>query len=524
MNVQSFPLERRISMLNKSQKIVAAQNMQSLLIQYLNRMIDYKSIESLFSEEMSAYLSFSKERIRSKAEIIRAFKTQQLSYCFRMLNTPAFMFDNHNSKALWDVYAFSFEGNKVRYSIEHFDVSYVEKGDRLFISDMQWDKLVDLVPWGCECISEMNVDPLEFSCCPSDCDPEDFVEIQKIQSRFSHFNRKNAIDLFSDHKPKFSVSFLAEGTKSGKREIAETLDMIGKEEIRRGAFIGIPLISTPYIVNEKDKNHACASWICMYVSFGEMNKDGKRAVALHLGRLKQKYVKENRKTWKIDDFDFEESFSFVPYYYSHNENSRYDRISKPERKWLFGCENMGGTYPEDVFEIESLIPQWTYRLRSGDQVTILDTIMNSREREISRSMRGFSNTRVYGADEFREYLINRQDKSFFTSMPAFHTATTPLVEVNAEGNYAKAVWLDHSISDLYKGKLKEERFLPYAAYIGKYEHEFVKEDGTWKWIGFGWEPLVSLPDYVCDTEQSGEWLDWKHKKIRYPKPFEKYEL
>ena len=170
-------------MLNKSQKIVAAQNMQSLLIQYLNRMIDYKGIESLFSEEMSAYLSFSKERIRSKAEIIRAFKTQQLSYCFRMLNTPAFMFDNHNSKALWDVYAFSFEGNKVRYSIEHFDVSYVEKGDRLFISDMQWDKLVDLVPWGCEYISEINVDPLEFSCCPSDCDPEDFVEIQKIQEK-----------------------------------------------------------------------------------------------------------------------------------------------------------------------------------------------------------------------------------------------------------------------------------------------------------------------------------------------------
>lgn len=519
--------------MNKVDIIVQMQNLQGRFVQLYN-CNQLEKIAELFdnSEEVSIHLYGKKIHAEGKSQIakeLEKLKSTRNNSSYGMdiltLNTPAFSC-KEGLKALWESSLFEYsQENLITYVIGHFDVEFIRKDNQLYFKELIWNELTAMVPWQCKKIEgfqqylnyqmEKNYNYSVFG--------DDFIEIQKLQAKFSQNNRNYAEELFASINvmPEMQMSPLFSCKCIGIKAIATKLKEIEENEKSRGVFQSIPLISAPVITIHKNGVQAIAIWMCINVSIQGTDNDLTNPVVFTLGRFHQELVKEKNK-WKFKKFKFETIGSFLPFEYSHNIDSRYDRMSRANKKWLYGADPMGGLYAKDVFEIESIFPQWTYRLRSGDQITILDKYLQSNERDIYKSLRAFKYSRDYGEETLRKYFVNRQDASFFTSMPAFHTATTPLVEVNETGTYAKAVWLDLSLSDLFKGKLKEDRYRPYAAYVGKYENEYIKEDGVWKMLGIGWEPLITLPEFYVDTVEFRGWMDWNHKELTYPKPFEKY--
>jgi hypothetical protein len=70
---------------------------------------------------------------------------------------------------------------------------------------------------------------------------------------------------------------------------------------------------------------------------------------------------------------------------------------------------------------------------------------------------------------------------------AVHMTCNPVVEINKEGTFAKAVWHSHGYCAIRMGKL-----LPFMC-LGKYDMEYVKEDGHWKIFKFAYRQTFMSP-------------------------------
>ncbi len=76
---------------------------------------------------------------------------------------------------------------------------------------------------------------------------------------------------------------------------------------------------------------------------------------------------------------------------------------------------------------------------------------------------------------------------FTPGFMALHMTCNPVVEINREGNFAKAVWHSHGYCALKVGKLT-----PFMC-LGKYDMEYVKEDGHWKILKFAYRQTFMSP-------------------------------
>jgi len=108
---------------------------------------------------------------------------------------------------------------------------------------------------------------------------------------------------------------------------------------------------------------------------------------------------------------------------------------------------------------------------------------------------------------------------------ALHMTVNPVIEINKAGTMAKGVWHSHGfVSMVGAGGFKQ--FLC----LGKYDMEYVKEDGQWKFLKFGYRLTFMCPYEKGWVEEpvgasiAGSPLNTPDKPTTYFMPYSRYRI
>jgi hypothetical protein len=149
-------------------------------------------------------------------------------------------------------------------------------------------------------------------------------------------------------------------------------------------------------------------------------------------------------------------------------------------------------YLSDYIAIWKLQSLYTHHMNRGAVKSIVELFADSPDVEIELSNKGV----LRGRDAPHRYFLRAGSKQPITSEIAarapgtlvLHTAVNPALEINAAGTRAKAVWLSPGITNLRADNQ------PIAAWnYGKYEMEYVKQNGEWKVLAFRWHQMFLSP-------------------------------
>lgn len=80
------------------------------------------------------------------------------------------------------------------------------------------------------------------------------------------------------------------------------------------------------------------------------------------------------------------------------------------------------------------------------------------------------------------------DKKLGAGHLAIHMTVNPLIEINGDRTKARGLWHSHGYCSLYEGGALKQ-FLC----LGKYDMEYVKEDGQWKILKFAYRQAFMCP-------------------------------
>jgi len=119
--------------------------------------------------------------------------------------------------------------------------------------------------------------------------------------------------------------------------------------------------------------------------------------------------------------------------------------------------------------------------------------------------------------------INRMQRS--PGFLAIHMTVNPVIEINKSGTKARGVWHSHGVCSFsVEGKMKQ--FLA----LGKYDIEYVKEDGKWKFLKFAYRQTYMCPyekgwvDEPMAASIAGNPMNKPDKPVTYHMPYSRYRI
>jgi hypothetical protein len=119
--------------------------------------------------------------------------------------------------------------------------------------------------------------------------------------------------------------------------------------------------------------------------------------------------------------------------------------------------------------------------------------------------------------------VNRMQRS--PGFLAIHMTCNPVLEINKKRTRAKGVWHSHGVCSLAAlGVMKQ------FTCLGKYDIEYVKEDGKWKFLNFAYRLTYMAPyekgwmDEPQAASIAGNPLNKPDKPTTYHMPYSKYRI
>jgi len=157
-------------------------------------------------------------------------------------------------------------------------------------------------------------------------------------------------------------------------------------------------------------------------------------------------------------------------------NERLDRLEAQNR------------YLSDYIAIWKLTSLYTHYINIHMPKSIVGLFADSPNVEIELSNKGI----LKGKDAPHRYFLRKGTKNEITSDDTpwpkgalvLHTALNPALEINKDGTRAKAIWLSPGITNL-----PTSSGLTAAWNWGKYEMEYLKQNGEWKILAFRWHQM-----------------------------------
>lgn len=354
------------------------------------------------------------------------------------------------------------------------------------------------------------------------------------------------MELFADRDEiSFHMPNLFDGVRRGRAEIAEELRVLEETEKRNGGnYLCVPLITSPVIEISKDRKSAEGSWLVMTYevqagAFGHGSPPYE--IVRRLGFLHQRFVKERSK-WKILDFDLNIIMTQSPFAYDcTQENTRYHRMSQPDHKWRYSLPQMGGVFPNDAVEVEAQLPYWLNALRRGELGDYIQEHMENEVQEIVfiSLFTGKEAPPVVGLESFLKKFTGTPFQ-YHHQQVCYHTDTTPIIEISADGRFATATYFDQSwtpydadtnidvrenlkFESNWNAETTAHKCVRSISLLSKYEHEFIKIGNEWKHVKIFWEPMISFPDWELAGAKSRGWSGSASSE-KYPKLWEKYNF
>ncbi len=108
---------------------------------------------------------------------------------------------------------------------------------------------------------------------------------------------------------------------------------------------------------------------------------------------------------------------------------------------------------------------------------------------------------------------------------ALHVTVNPVIEINKARNRAKGLWHSHGWVSMVEGG-QSKQFLC----MGKYDVEYVKEDGQWKFLDFAYRLTYMCPyekgwvDEPVGASIAGSPFNAPDKPTTYHMPYSKYRI
>ncbi len=442
--------------------------------------------------------------------------------------------DGVTALGTWDTYGYLTQQDDTfatGYSTQFFST----RVDGKFLSfDGEW-KLIELVWYIYSSMEPWLYDPMQDEARSKSLDeapippafqgrndPSDYYAIQRLQARFTHDRRKCAIDMFADcDDVRFRMENLFDGVCQGRDAIAQQLAALDELEAKNeGMYLSIPMLGGPVIEINEAGDEAWGSWMVMTydVKGPAFLQQPPYNIIRRIGRLQQRFVKEQGK-WKFLTFSLDIYMSQSPIPYDP-QTARFARMMLPDNNWQYSFGELGGTdsHPDDVAEVEALLPVWLNYMRRGDQLSYIQKHMLNSEKEIyfRSTMGGREAPPVIGWDSWSKKFVGPAFV-YYHRQGYCHSVTTPIVEISADGKHATALWIDHNWSPYYNLKPGhvETGHIPLFVFISHYLHHFIKEDGEWKHYCLIWDPLINLPDWY---EQVWDSMGWAGTETDYQYP------
>ena len=108
---------------------------------------------------------------------------------------------------------------------------------------------------------------------------------------------------------------------------------------------------------------------------------------------------------------------------------------------------------------------------------------------------------------------------------ALHITVNPIIEINKERNKARGLWHSHGLVSMVEGP-QYKQFLC----LGKYDIEYVKEDGEWKFYNFVYRLTLMCPYEKGWVEEpvgasiAGSPFNAPDKPTTYHMPYSRYRI
>jgi len=119
--------------------------------------------------------------------------------------------------------------------------------------------------------------------------------------------------------------------------------------------------------------------------------------------------------------------------------------------------------------------------------------------------------------------VNRMQRS--PGFLAIHMTVNPVIEINKKGTRAKGIWHSHGVCSLSANSVMKQ-----FTCLGKYDIEYVKEDGQWKFLNFAYR-LTYMAPYEKGWMQepvaasiAGNPLNKPDKPTTYFMPYSQYRI
>lgn len=530
-------LEGRTEFMNAN-AVVGMSNTFSALVNYTAAGVLEQHIDGLLLDSDETTLRIPLSGIEAKgapavkAEVLRLYAAEKGNP--HLLHTAAWETDGmpeDEGMANWNTYSYRAasrlpggEAGSAAYQFVRLTVGFKRCGGRWRIKSIYALPLMTLAPWDCsapDIPGSMQGGPaLEFPGDPfCEVDPMDFVKIRNIAGLFVHYAPQYAMEYFSTSE-EVRVDILGRGA-AGQAGLRDYFARWKAGDDATGYLSRKLTVANPVIAYTGNRDRA-ELWGMGHLFDSEVTDPQalafactRRVVAVYIT-----FVRENG-SWRIM------TLKAVPVLSIGREANDTPRMleAMPSRVADYFPSldpDNAGLSAADVFEIESILPQWTERLKRGDLPTFPDPYMVNGIEEISLSMR----QAYVGYDEVMdrcEGLISRLivGKEDMLRFPQFHSGCTPVIV--SDGSYAQGIWMDIAWGNIgaaiyYEDSQKEREYLPG---IGQYTHSFVKGKDGWRMYQLADRsiPVPPMVDWKYHIDEVGGWSVAQQPKL-WPLPFE----
>lgn len=352
--------------------IAQMQNVMGCFAQYIY-LGRYDLCAELFAtnEKTALNLPDSKQCFRGSEAIHEAFfvmqKKLESKYLPREIyvyNTPVFRAEGDFGCGTWEAFTFRCKEQDadgkmlVEPAFCRFDCDFVMNNGAVKIQRMDWYQLMNWLSWICTEIAFEKAIPLPVSANCNHVNAEDFVQVERLISRFSHTNREEASVLFArGESTKFYLSAHMQQAAIGYEKVLQAIDDLKQKEIdNSGLYICVPYATAPMITISDDAQRASGTWLTMSfdlqgLAYG-IEKE-KACAVRRIGMLQADFVCQNNK-WRIERYE-----------YLVRESSASIKLRSMETcSWRPAVKATGNkTCAEDIFEIQGLMLEWTERLK-----------------------------------------------------------------------------------------------------------------------------------------------------------------
>ena len=119
--------------------------------------------------------------------------------------------------------------------------------------------------------------------------------------------------------------------------------------------------------------------------------------------------------------------------------------------------------------------------------------------------------------------VNRMQRT--PGFLAIHMTCNPVLEINRKGNRARGIWHSHGVCSLSANGVMKQ-----FTCLGKYDIEYVKEDGQWKFLNFAYRLTYMAPyergwmEEPVAASIAGNPLNKPDKPTTYFMPYSRYRI